>query len=485
MKKKIIIPIVVVLFLLVGGIGAVWFVLESNAFYAEKFPENTAINGIDCSGMTAMAAEAALTAEWNSREFVFKNNGSDLGSITLQDTTYKIQEPLKDIRKNNVVKTAMSYFFDKPLDLTMEMPLKEAGTGFKTTLEQAEFLKESEPVPTQNAYLDLSGDTVKIVPEVNGTNIDYNRLTKEIGKLVKVNEFKMDYDKKDFYEKPAVTADNEDLVTREKNYKKYLKSNVTYLMGQDKVSISPAYMAKIRGVEVSLEGPMSEDEINTLQKALDDNVVIEDAINEYVQYFADTYNTLGKERNFTSIGGNAIKVSGGDYGFKLDIDKEREQLTADLKSNAAVERKPLWKIEGFVEYNKDDDIGNTYVEISISRQRLWYYKDGVKIVDTPVVTGNPYEGHSTPSGTFSLTYKTRNATLRGNNSDGSTYESPVSYWMPFYGNYGMHDAPWRSSFGGGIYRGGGSHGCVNMPVSAARKVYENLAPKNVPVIVYY
>ena len=56
--------------------------------------------------------------------------------------------------------------------------------------------------------------------------------------------------------------------------------------------------------------------------------------------------------------------------------------------------------------------------------------------------------------------------------------------MPFYGNYGMHDAPWRSSFGGTIYQGGGSHGCVNMPVASAKKLFNNLANQGVPIIVY-
>ena len=485
MKKKIIIPIAAVLVCIIGGCIALWASLESNAFYAEKFPAQTTINGVDCGSMTMEEAEAALTAEWNSREFKFVKNNKELGSITLQDTTYKISKPLKNIRKDNFVKTAANYLFKKPLELTMEMPVKDAGTEFQTSLQQAEFLTAKTHVETQDAYLDLNGNEAKIVPEVYGNNLNYEALTKDICDLVKTDQFKMEFKKKAYYEKPEITSDNEDLVQREENYNKYLSSKVTYIMGQDKVKISPANMAKIRGVEISAEGPMTEDEINALKKAHEDNVINEDAVAAYVDYFADTYNTVGKERNFTSISGNTIKVSGGDYGYMLDKTKETAQLLTDLKSNKKVEREPLWKIEGFAEYNKDNDIGDTYVEISITRQRLWYYKDGKELVETPVVTGNPYMGYSTPTGTFSLTYKDRGATLNGYNADGTTYESEVSYWMPFYGNYGMHDAPWRGAFGGSIYRGNGSHGCVNMPVWAARKVFENIAPSNVPVIVYY
>ena len=45
-----------------------------------------------------------------------------------------------------------------------------------------------------------------------------------------------------------------------------------------------------------------------------------------------------------------------------------------------------------------NDIGDTYVEICISQQRMWCYQYGTCIVDTPVVTGNPNKGNATPSG---------------------------------------------------------------------------------------
>ena len=41
-----------------------------------------------------------------------------------------------------------------------------------------------------------------------------------------------------------------------------------------------------------------------------------------------------------------------------------------------------------------NEIDGTYVEISISQQHMWFYKNGSLIVDTPVVTGNPNTGHA-------------------------------------------------------------------------------------------
>ena len=54
---------------------------------------------------------------------------------------------------------------------------------------------------------------------------------------------------------------------------------------------------------------------------------------------------------------------------------------------------------------------------------------------------------------------------------GETYESTVSYWMPFDEDIGMHDAIWKSQFGSNFYKTDGSHGCINLPYLTAKKIY--------------
>ena len=88
-------------------------------------------------------------------------------------------------------------------------------------------------------------------------------------------------------------------------------------------------------------------------------------------------------------------------------------------------------------------------------------------------------GNTTPDGVCGITYKTTNAVLRGRD-----YETPVNYWMPFNGNVGMHDATWRSEFGGDIYLTNGSHGCINLPLDMAAAIYEYMST-GFPVICYY
>ena len=94
------------------------------------------------------------------------------------------------------------------------------------------------------------------------------------------------------------------------------------------------------------------------------------------------------------------------------------------------------------------------------------------------MSGNPSRGNATPAGIYGITYKERDATLKGEN-----YRTPVSFWMPFNNNVGMHDATWRNEFGRNIYMTNGSHGCINLPYSVAEKIY-SYVEKDTPVICY-
>ncbi len=544
--KKILIPIIIVLVCLAGGGYAVWHSLESNVFAADTFADHVTINGVDCSSLTKKQAEKKLVKEWNSKKFRFEAGEKEIGSIDDLNFTYDLRPELDKVTREHPFASALNHFFNADFDVSMEMPVKKVSKAFTKELKSADYLKEDKIRETKNAFVDISSGDFKIVPEVQGNNVDYNVLTDAITDLVAAGTFTMDYEASDFYEQPKITADSEEIKEQQALYKEYLSSKVTYVLGDEEVKIPAATLQKIydfdsmadilkaekkakkEDSEKSQDKSDKDSEEKSDDKAeksdsasqkseeqdqdSDDNKdddpqdasksvktsakdseskdkgadlpINEEEVAEFVQEFARKYNTVGKTREFTSLSGKKIKVSGGDYGFAVSQDKETKQLVKDLKSGKEIKREPIWVMTGFVDYNPSDDVGNTYVDISLADQHLWYFKDGKKIVDCPVVTGNRYQ-HDTPTGTFGLSYKQRGATLRGDNGDGSRYESPVSYWMPFYGNYGMHDAPWRSSFGGKIYQGGGSHGCVNMPIPAAKKLFENLAEKNVPVIVHW
>ena len=147
--------------------------------------------------------------------------------------------------------------------------------------------------------------------------------------------------------------------------------------------------------------------------------------------------------------------------------EEINQIKHDIEGKKPVSRKPVYSKTALGDVT--NDIGSTYVEINMSKQHLWFYKDGALVTEGDVVTGNVGNGTATPEGTYSLKYKAKDSVLVGEG-----YRSPVSFWMPFIGNsIGLHDASWRSEFGGEIYKTSGSHGCVNLPYSLAQSIYKD------------
>lgn len=126
------------------------------------------------------------------------------------------------------------------------------------------------------------------------------------------------------------------------------------------------------------------------------------------------------------------------------------------------------------------NIGDTYVEIDMTNQMLYYYKDGLCAFSTQIVTGNTSNGNATPQGVYKILNKATDTNLVGKN-----YVSHVDYWVPFKGNsIGIHDASWRSKFGGDIFLTKGSHGCINVPPENMKLLYPMLQV-GTPVITFY
>ena len=123
-------------------------------------------------------------------------------------------------------------------------------------------------------------------------------------------------------------------------------------------------------------------------------------------------------------------------------------------------------------------IENTYVEVDIHNQVMTYVQDGEVLVTTDVVTGNTW-GYPTPTGLYKVENKDVNCWLSGED-----YNVHVDYWVGFVGfTYGLHDADWRTKFGGDNYVMNGSHGCVNTPKEPMSVIHANIEI-GVPVLVH-
>lgn len=435
------------------------------AYSAEHFPESTVINGVDCSGLTAEETVKKLSGNWNSKSLRIKEGGKTIGTLIDFDFTYDIEKSVNRVLQPGILQPQLKRAVKSRKPLRISMKIEEATPAFLAQVESLEFLDAPHTVVTADAYVDKTNTDFKVVKEVYGDNIDKDRFTAKMLKHIADGIFKVEYKKSDYYAQPKVLKDSKELVAEQEYCKKYLTQVITYQFHTGDVAITPA-------------------ELDTMLAISDKGVVTVDekGVEAYVDAMADERNTVGRARNFTTASGRQISVSGGNYGYLVDRGGETAQLIEDLKKGKDVTREPLYSRRPYV--SGANEIGSSYIELSIGQQTLWLFKDGNQVLSTSVVTGNVNKGAGTPTGVYSIAYLDRNTVLRGPDWDGGTYESPVSYWMPFNGGIGFHDATWRDKFGGNIYTTGGSHGCVNMPSNAAAILFNNIR-SGFPVVVRY
>ena len=120
--------------------------------------------------------------------------------------------------------------------------------------------------------------------------------------------------------------------------------------------------------------------------------------------------------------------------------------------------------------------------VSLSRQWVWAYQNGVQVFNSPVMTGRPTL--ATPTGTYHVFLKLHPTTFTSPWPPGSPYWYPPTYinyalgWRA--GGFFLHDSWWHSVYGPGTNgwhydpKFGwqwGTHGCIAMPLSAASWLY--------------
>jgi len=135
-----------------------------------------------------------------------------------------------------------------------------------------------------------------------------------------------------------------------------------------------------------------------------------------------------------------------------------------------------------------DDLGGTYIEISISKQKMWYYKNGKVVVTTSIVSGNESKKkYATPkNGCWVVYAKEKDYTITGPlNSDGEPeYQESSKYWIAFNDEIGIYDKTRKNNkFGGTIYKKNGSYGSIQTPIKSMEKIYKEVEI-GTPVIVY-
>lgn len=429
-------------------------------YYSSHFYYGSLINGIDYSGKTVEQVEENIAREISRYSITLEGRNGLTDIITADDFNYHyISDGQIRALKEEQNPLAWPFSFFNKKELSMEATTEYDAELLDEAFRQLVFFDKKNQIKPTNASIQYVDDSFQIVEESAGNYVKSKVLKKALQNAIDTNQSTISLEDADCYAKPTLTKNNKSLKSALKKLNKYTNLTVTYDFG-------------------SRTEVLDKEQLHTWVSYDEDfNVYLdEDKVKDYVSYLNYHYTTFGIPRQFTKHNGKTITIRGGDYGWWINRSKETEELTKIIKAGKSVTRTPVYYQTAAS--REVDDIGNTYVEISLNKQHLWVFVDGEEVIDSAIVTGNISRNYGTPAGAYSITYKERNATLVGEN-----YSSPVSYWMPFNGNIGMHDATWRSKFGKDIYVRNGSHGCVNLPPKKAAKIY-NLIEKGTPVIVY-
>ena len=422
--------------------------------YKRVYFPNTTMNGLDVSGLTPDEVKKQITDETSGYTMILQERGGENEAIRGSDIDLhpEFDGTLEKILENQSP-LAWGFHIGRYVDYTIDTMAVFDDAKLSAVVSGLKCLTPGKAVAPQNAYISnyISGTGYEIVPEEQGASPDPQLLSDAVKNAILNFQENLSLEDAQVYEKPQITAESEALNAELAAWNKYVHTTVTYRFGSRNEVLDGE---KIHTWLVSDgQGGVSLDESK---------------IGEYVSWLAQTYNTAYKPKSLKTSYGQTVTISKSVYGWKINQKEETEALKQLLLSCESQEREPVYSQKAAS--HDGNDYGNTYVEINLTAQHLFFYKEGKLVTESDFVSGNESRGWSTPAGAYPLTYKQRNATLKGQN-----YATPVSYWMPFNGGIGMHDAYWRSSFGGKIYKTNGSHGCINLPPAVAKTVYENIS----------
>lgn len=442
----------------VGFIILIFVVVYIGGVYvfSQHFQPRTFVNDVDVS--LTKISNLQETYDSSYKDFELK--------LIKRDGTEKVQASKFDyidrLEEGQYVEQNPFYWFLTLVvskNYNIEHNLSIDNDKFLNTVNDLELLKV-EVVEPQDAKIVFKNNKFEIEKEILGNKVNKEKLTEKILEYIDDSNKKLDLEEEGIYYEPVIKSDDPNLLNRLEQMNKLNSFEITYDF-EDRKEV------------------LKNEELVNLYTANGNNEMVPDVdkAREYIKGLAKKYDTFKTNRNFYATGLGMVKIDGGIYGWSTDIENSTNELVKALENTQTVTLQPVYKLDAMS--RSINDLGSSYVEIDLSRQHMWLYKEGSLIIDSPIVTGNPNRGNGTPTGVGKVWSRERDRFLTGEG-----YKSHVNYWLPFnWSGCGIHDSSWRSDYGKDLYLSRGSHGCVNTPPGLMPTFYENTF-HGMPVVVY-
>lgn len=457
-KKSKVYTILIICIIILCLIGMIY--MAGALYFSRHFFPHTTINGKKADYQSTTVMKEKLTEDITGHNLTLLEREEKEETIEAKDIGITLD--YKNLLYQSVVKQNQ-WLWPRELwkehKIHLEPEMRYDGDMLKEKIDKLDVMNPKEDIAPKSARIVLKDDKFYIVRETKGNHLKKKRFREKVQSYVEKSETTLDLEKEKCYESPKYSAEDEKVAEALKKARKYASSSISYELSEGSETLD--------GKEIDQWIDVDSDMKVSLDK---------DKITKYVVALAKKYNTVGRPISFVNHDGQSMELRGGTFGYEIDEEEEVKEIIKDIKNGKSITRKPVYLHEP--PSSSVTGYWDTYVEISIDQQHMWLVKDGQELVSTDIVTGDVTEGNGTPTGAYYIFYKERNATLNGQG-----YSSPVNYWAAFNNNVGIHDASWRKSYGGTIYMGNGSHGCVNTPYSNAKTIWENVE-LGTPVFVY-
>lgn len=442
--------------------------LGISVYFMKHFYPYTTVNGTDFSMKTAEDLDVYLEAQVADYQLKLKQSDGKIEYISGDDISLKY---LGGDSADKLVASQNPLFW---ISCFWKTPEIEAPVGVEYDEEKLteeinslECVKPENQTPSISAHPEFKDKEFQIVKEEFGTQLDNEKFVKAIKEAISEFLQELDLEEAGCYTLPEFTSEDPEVEEARVKMNSYLGANITLDFFPETEVVDSAVISQWITVDENMAVTFNQE-----------------AVRGYIAGLAEKYDTYGKTRTITTGYGTTVQVEGGSYGWQIDQEAEYNALTANIQNAETVTREPNYARRAAS--HEGNDFGTTYVEIDLTNQHLFFFQNGQCLLETDIVTGNPNKGNGTPQGVYPLAYKQTNQVLRGPKKPDGTYEweSPVSYWMPFNGGIGLHDANWQSAFGGDRYLTYGSHGCVNLPPSVAGTLY-GYVEAGMPIVCHY
>lgn len=435
-------------------------------YYTEHFGFQTFVNGVYITGQTIESANQLLLEGDDYGSLLLVQEERQVGEIILKDIHYQLSF-IQDLnlllstqRQNsgaNILQTGQQ--------LTILPDISYDSELLEDSILALSFVQENKTETDRKFEIKKTLEGYQLLDETRGV-LNREQLIETVKEALEKGETKVSIENC-FYD----LAKTSDMKKTEELYEKisaFQNFHITYQLSDTIWELTPSVVSEW----------ITLDENN--QFALDEqgNLILnEQKVKEYIDQLGDTFDTYQRTRSFQATRGETVTIEGGTYGNLMNREAEYEFLLTAFQNKVNTTRVPEFIKKA--KYQGIDDIGNTYIEIDMTNQLLYYYLNGECFLQTDIVTGNVARNMETPARVCYVYAKQRNRTLRG-----PGYAAFVNYWMPVNGNIGIHDAKWRDEFGGDIYLTQGSHGCINTPYDSMKILYENVEI-GTPVVMFY